>query len=339
MPTVVFCQDPSDDVRLQVDAGSCGSTAKSLGALLAHMTSDNVQIIAGYVALAVPITVGLTSMSKIVLEWLNQRHSVRTSHIAQEHQITTHYLDRALDPNVSLAIRHQLLRFLATPDKGGSRLNAWAVLELKRVGGVVDEVNRAVGEAEKAVQEAKTNAQLQSAERKLAEAVRRQRSLLDAPTKPEVSAAAIRAGFIDDKKLNGLVLTDEDLSGAQLLYRELRGADFSHGEVVGTNFQGSDLRAASFRACDLQRANFYQADTRGADFSESLLSTASFHGARLEGANLTGAQLDDCDLRATYDSTTRWPTDFDPKMSGAVSIDAADGKSVLEEDVFVVKGA
>src|ERR1039458_4777647 len=90
------------------------------------METQTIQIIAGYVALAVPITVAITNLSKLALEWLNQKHLVKTARIQQTHEITTHYLNRALDPSVPLAIRHQLLRFLATPDKDGSRLNDWA---------------------------------------------------------------------------------------------------------------------------------------------------------------------------------------------------------------------
>ena len=76
------------------------------------METQTIQTIAGYVALAVPITVAITNLSKLALEWLNQQHLVKTARIQQAHEITTHYLNRALDPTVPLAIRHQLLEMV-----------------------------------------------------------------------------------------------------------------------------------------------------------------------------------------------------------------------------------
>lgn len=282
------------------------------------MTTDTIQAVAGYVALAVPATVALSGLSKVFLEWLNQRHTIQVARAAQEHQITTHYLDRTLDPNVPLAIRHQLLRFLATPDGPKPRLTSWAAVELKRVGGVVDETNRAVEAAAKALHDATTAAQLQAAEMKLAEAVRRQRSLLEPPVTPLISAAAIRGGFVTDKNLNGLEMRGQDLSGARLTYRSLRGADFSLTILQDASLQGCDLRAASFTGADANRTTFFDADLRSADFSDASLRRVNFQGAHLEGANFATAELESCDFRATYDSTTQWPSGFDPKSSGGV---------------------
>jgi hypothetical protein len=90
------------------------------------MQAEVIQTIAGYVAIAVPVTVALGNLARIAMEWLSQQHKIKTTAIQQTHNITTHYLDRALDPKVPLALRHQLLRFLATPDRGGSRLENWA---------------------------------------------------------------------------------------------------------------------------------------------------------------------------------------------------------------------
>lgn len=115
---------------------------------------ETIKTIAAYVAIAVPVTVALANLAKALMEWLTQRHNLQVARGQQEHQIPTHYLDRTLDPKVPLAIRHQLLRFLATPDKAGSRLTGWAKAELERVGGVVDDVNRAVAKAEERLQAA-----------------------------------------------------------------------------------------------------------------------------------------------------------------------------------------
>jgi len=105
------------------------------------MDTKVVQTIVGYIAIAVPVTVALGNIARIILESLTQRHKIKTTVIQQIHNITSQYLDRTIDPKVPLALRHQLLRFLATPYQDGSRLHDWAKSELKRVGNIVDETN------------------------------------------------------------------------------------------------------------------------------------------------------------------------------------------------------
>lgn len=285
------------------------------------MKAEVIQRIVGYVALAVPATVALGNLARVALEWLSQRHKIKTTVIQQTHNITTHYLDRALDPQVPLALRHQLLRFLATPDRSGTRLETWAKGELERVGSIVDETNRAVEAAEKELHAAKNAAQVDAAERKLAEAMQRQKSLMEPPAKPPLTAAALRAGVISDRVLNGLEMCDANLKGMNLSYRELRGADFSRSDLTGVRFQGSDLRAASFIGAKLIGTVFYEADLRGAIFREATLENNDFHEAHLEGADLSATKIEGADLRATYDNATKWPADFDPDAAGAVQID------------------
>jgi len=284
------------------------------------MDPDVIKTVAAYIALATPITVALANSAKLGMEWLKQRHTINEAKINQSHQITNHYLDRALDPNVSLAIRHQLLRFLATPDRGGSRLSAWAEAELGRIGGIVEETNLAVVKAESELQQAKNNAEVAAAEKKLAEAVRKQRSLLEPPSAPPISAAAIRAGLISEKDLSGLNMKGQDLSGASFVYKTLRGADFSDANLSGASLQGCDLRSASFEGATLKETTLYLADLRGADFSSAKIFKVNFRQARLEGANLCSAQLDDSEVLATYDDTTTWPEGFKPEERGAVHV-------------------
>lgn len=284
------------------------------------METETTRIIAGYIAVAVPATVAIAQFSKVVLEWLNQRHKIKTSRIEQTHQITTHYLDRALDPNVPLAIRQQLLRFLATPDRAGSRLSDWSKAELQRVESVVEETNRAVLEAEKELLAAKNNTEVAAAENKLALASSKKRSLLKPPKPPPVTAAALRAGLINEEDITGLVMRDSDLKGTRLQYRNLSGADFSGSTITNGNFQGSDLRGANFRKADLTECGFYRSDLRGANLQGTQLAKTDFHAARLEGADLSDAILKDPDLRATYDDSTKWPEGFDPDKYGAVKI-------------------
>lgn len=284
------------------------------------MNEETAQIIAAYVSLAVPSTVAIANIAKAVLEWMQQRHQVREAQIQQSHQITTHYLDKALDPTVPLAIRHQLLRFIATPDKDGTRLHLWAKSELERVGGLVEETNRAVIAAEESLRQAKNASELDRAERKLAEAVRKQRGLLEPPTTPPITAAAIRAGLVDKKKLNGLEMPDADLHGASFTYRELRGANLKGADLTETSLQGCDLRASDLSDARLDRTVFFYADLRGANLSNAKVKASMFQQARLEGADLSGVDLSDSDLRATYDDSTIWPNGFDAVAAGAVHV-------------------
>lgn len=288
---------------------------------------ETAKVIAAYIAVAVPVTVAIANITKVALEWLNQRHTILTARIQQSHEITNHYLNRALDPIVPLAIRHQLLRFLATPDVKGNRLQLWAESELGRVGAVVDEANRAVTEAERELMSAKTAAQVAEAERKVTEAVRRQRSLLEPPTKPPITAASILAGLVTDKVLNGLALPNTNLTGAQLYLREMRNSDLSGCVLHAVYFPGTDFREALFVGADAANANFSDCDLRGADFRGARLLNATLRGAHLEGANLKDAILEKADLRATYDANTIWPDGFSPAEHGAVLI--GDSKTAL----------
>lgn len=291
---------------------------------------DTITKIAGYIAIAVPVTVAISNIAMLILEWLNQNHLIRTAVVQQNHQITTQYLDKALDPQVPLAIRHQLLRFLSTPDNRGDRLSAWAASELRRIGTIIDEVNSAVTQAEKALNKATTPSQVEAAERKLIDAVKRQKTLTEAPPQPAITAAALRAEMIPDRKLNALAMPNSDLKGMRLQYRELRGADFSGCDLSGANFQGSDLRTASFAEAKILNAVFYDADLRGADFSGSVIEEANFQKARLEGANLASCSIKRSDLRATYDDNTNWPKDFNPTDSGAVYMPKAAAAAATE---------
>lgn len=290
------------------------------------MNADAPQGIVGYVAAAVPATVAIVNIFKVILEWLQQRHKIREAQIQQSHQITTHYLDKALDPAVPLAIRHQLLRFLATPDSSGSRLHSWAKSELERVGGLVEETNRAVVAAEDSLRKAKSAIELERAERELANAVRKQRGLLEPATTPPVTPAAIRAGLVEEKKLNGLEMPRADLRGAELVYRELRGANLSGADLTGASLQGCDLRAADLSEARLEKTVFFLADLRGANLSSAKIRDSSFHQARLEGASLIGTELKDSDCRATFDDATVWPETFDAIAAGAVHVGLGKGE-------------
>lgn len=302
------------------------------------MQAEVIQTIVGYVAIAVPVTVALGNLARIAMEWLSQQHKIKTTVIQQTHNITTHYLDRALDPNVPLALRHQLLRFLATPDHDGSRLQSWAKGELERVGSIVDETNRAVEFAEKELHAAKSAAQVAAAEKKLSDAMQRQRSLMEPPTTPPMTAAALRAGLISDKDLSGLDMQNSDLKNMSLDYRKLRGADFSGSDLSSATLQGCDLRAVVFANCNLTRTSFHKADLRGANFRGATLQKNNFSEARLEGADFHDTSIEKVDFRATYDMSTKWPEGFDPDAAGAVRVDATPDKVAKAEVATATKG-
>ena len=284
------------------------------------MPPDVLQTITAYIAISIPASIAIANIAKIALEWLKQQHVINTSRIGQTHQITTHYLDKALDPNVPLAIRHQLLRFLSTPDKHGSRLNDWAKAELGRVEAVVRESDKAVAQAEKELLQAKTPTDVAAAETKLASATSKRRSLLEAPATPPISPEALRAGLIKETNLAGLALRGSNLRKTELDYRDLQGADFTETDFTDGSFQGSDLRGASFVNAILADVSFYAADLRATNFSGADLSGARFRQARLESADFSRAILNKTDLRATYDEHTIWPEGFDPNGSGAVKL-------------------
>lgn len=295
------------------------------------MQKEVIQTIAGYIAIAVPVTVALGNLARIAMEWLSQQHKIKTTLIQQTHDITTHYLDRALDPKVPLALRHQLLRFLATPDQGGSRLQDWAEGELERIGNIVDETTRAVEAAEKELQAAKSAAQVAAAEKKLVDAMKRQQALMEPPVRPPMTAAALRAGLVSDADLSGLDMQHSDLKKMRLAYRRLRGADFSGSDLSDASLQGCDLRAAVFANSNLSRTVFYEADLREANLQGATLVGSDFQRARLEGADFRGTTIEDVDFRATYDKSTLWPEGFDPDAAGAVRVDVERGDVATAE--------
>jgi uncharacterized protein YjbI with pentapeptide repeats len=77
--------------------------------------------------------------------------------------------------------------------------------------------------------------------------------------------------------------------------------------------QGPKLAGRSLQSRNLANLNLRGSNFEGADLSGARLSGADLRFANLWDANLTGVNLD----YALYDDTTRWPSGFDPKRSGA----------------------
>jgi uncharacterized protein YjbI with pentapeptide repeats len=102
-----------------------------------------------------------------------------------------------------------------------------------------------------------------AAEKKLTKAIQRQKSLLEPPLKPPMTAAALRAGLISDKDLSGLEMKKSDLRSMSLCYRKLIGADFSECDLTDASLQGSDLRNAVFTDAILIHTLFFKSKHPG----------------------------------------------------------------------------
>ena len=87
-----------------------------------------------------------------------------------------------------------------------------------------------------------------------------------------------------------------DFFDAKLINCGLREAFLNNAVFFHASLEGSTLREANLTDCDLREANLAGCDLRG---------------AKLEGAKLEGA---------TYDSSTKWPSDFNPDTFGAIRV-------------------
>jgi uncharacterized protein YjbI with pentapeptide repeats len=278
--------------------------------------------ITALVAAVPPVTAAVIKFFELALKWQSQRHEITQSREAQIHKITTEYLDRALNPETGLGIRHALLRFLAAPAKGEDRLRSWAKSELESLKPRFDPVEKEIEKALEAVNKSKDEAALKQAHAALQLAQRKQRDLLAPAPAPPLTAAALRAGVINTKDLQGLDMHGEDLNRADLAYRTLTGSNFSGANLAGANFQGCDLRAANFVNADLTRARLYLCDLRGGNFKGAKLHGADLGKARVEGADFTDANLSEATVTAIFDAATIWPAGFDALSLGAVPIHA-----------------
>jgi uncharacterized protein YjbI with pentapeptide repeats len=88
--------------------------------------------------------------------------------------------------------------------------------------------------------------------------------------------------------------------------------------LTGVVLSGADLRHAVMRDADLHRADLHLADLAGADLRGADLRGVNLRGADLRGVDLRDARMNRADLsHALYDGSTRWPSGFDPRVSGA----------------------
>ena len=115
-------------------------------------------------------------------------------------------------------------------------------------------------------------------------------------------------GSLKNAYLSNAYLSNVNLSGADLRDSFLIGANLSGAQLFGANLSGTHLFGANLNGATLASAILKEADLSGTD-----LRAADLEGVNLDGANLRGARLNG----ARYDGETIWPTDFNPKVSGA----------------------
>jgi uncharacterized protein YjbI with pentapeptide repeats len=120
------------------------------------------------------------------------------------------------------------------------------------------------------------------------------------------------------RNLRGMDFRGKDLSGFYLGWKNLRDALFAEAHLENAMLPGADLRGASLDGADLRSAHFDRArlertNLNGADLRGAVLSLAHIDGADMTWADLRGANLRTAVgrasfARATYDSTTQWPS-------------------------------
>ncbi len=104
------------------------------------------------------------------------------------------------------------------------------------------------------------------------------------------------------------------LRGAELRGAHLGGVDLFDAKLVSADLRRADLGQANLSNADLRGADLSGANLTGTDLSDADLSGADLCDANLRGADLSGAHL----LNTVYDERTTWPTDFDPRLAGAI---------------------
>jgi uncharacterized protein YjbI with pentapeptide repeats len=151
----------------------------------------------------------------------------------------------------------------------------------------------------------------------------------------DLEGADLEDAVMRGASLHGVNLRDADLSGADLQEADLSGgrADLTGAKLVGANLRLAKLGEATLAGADLRDADLSGAHLHGADLRDADLRGASLPGADLRFAILGGdlrgavfaADFRPADLGeavvadATWDETTRWPADFDPKAAVAAA--------------------
>jgi hypothetical protein len=133
----------------------------------------------------------------------------------------------------------------------------------------------------------------------------------DTSVELQLNDTDLRAAFLPDARLHNAYLREVHLESAVLPRAVLRV------HLRNAHLQHALLRDADLEGVNLQRAHLEEADLRGARLGRARLASADLRGAKLAGADLRGAKAD---------TTTIWPTGFDPVAEGVVLDEPADGE-------------
>jgi hypothetical protein len=132
----------------------------------------------------------------------------------------------------------------------------------------------------------------------------------------------LRVAYLPDADLRGAYLHDSQLEHARLPRAVLRGANLGRANLGfallrDADLEGADLHDARLEGADLRRARLDGVNL-GTEEREAA-GGASLEGADLRGARLGGTRLAGTRLRAAKgDSTTVWPSAFDPVNAGVI---------------------
>jgi len=111
-----------------------------------------------------------------------------------------------------------------------------------------------------------------------------------------------------------------DFTGASLVNAQLRGMQGTGVIFTNANFSGVDMDDAVFRFSDFRNVNF-----AGADIGELTAEDSDFRGADLSAAT----NIDTLFFRSVYDSSTRFPTGYDPQGAGMLFVPEPTTATVL----------
>jgi uncharacterized protein YjbI with pentapeptide repeats len=263
---------------------------------------------------------GARQAHEIAIAAAKQQHEIGTADAQQDHAITTDYLTKALDAELPLATRYQLLRFLATaPNK--TRLQSWATAELRRIDPAYERLSRDQRAAQEAIASAKTVEELHLAQAKLKATTARAHAASGSPVQPSVSVEALKSGLFEMQEIGPVSFPQNNLDGAKLSLAKFAGSNFNGSSIRGGNLYRCVAPQTNFNGADLKDAYCEGADLRGSTFVDADLQGANLQQTRLEGADLTGASIDQANVMAVYSSSTKWPAGFDAKKAGCVLVD------------------
>jgi len=137
-----------------------------------------------------------------------------------------------------------------------------------------------------------------------------------------------RGEMIDKWGLQLMAIFQQDLRMVDLSGRDMSGLYLRACSLLRANLNGTNLEGANLNGAYLAWTYLGEATLKGADLGNADLAGASLEGADLSGANLCGTSLTRADLTgaklagARYDRQTAWPEGFEPRDSGAESLEA-----------------